>query len=74
MVTVNERPIITEDTRSNAGLLGQQVKQDIQDVLNEFGAQSTEPAAEQGFERPQLTFGYGIPMAGVRYYTFAREA
>ena len=25
-------------------------------------------------ETPRTTFGYGIPMAGVRYYTFGREA
>jgi len=74
MVTVNERTITTDDTRSHVGLLGDQVKQDIAEVLQEFGAPEMEPAAEQVVARPQMTFGYGIPMAGVRYYSFSHEA
>ena len=69
MVTVNQ-PTITTDARRNAGLLGEQVKQDLADVLNEYGANPAATANERE-AAPRLTFGYGIPMAGVRYYTFA---
>ena len=74
MVTVNQRPITTEDTRRSAGLLGQQVKQDMEDVLNDFGAPAAESQPEQTIRKPSMTFGYGIPMAGVRYYSFTSEA
>ena len=74
MVTVNERPITTEDTRRSGGLLGRQVKRDMRDVLNDFGAETVESPAEQSFKKPAMTFGYGIPMAGVRYYSFTPEA
>lgn len=65
MVTLNELPT-TKNASRGAALLGDQVKQDMADVLNEFGVQP----AEQVTEAPKMTFGYGIPMAGVRYYTF----
>ncbi len=69
MVTVNE-PTITTDVRRNAGLLGKQVEQNMADVLNEYGARPA-AAADRPEAAPRQTLAYGIPMAGVRYYTFA---
>ena len=69
MVTVKERPITT-DARRDSGLLGKQVEQDIAETLNEFG--SVAPAEKRAAR--VYSFGYGIPMAGVRYYSFTPEA
>ena len=71
MVTVNERPI-TDDARRQPGLLSRQVERNMAEVLNEYGAPAAEPAPQSAADRPVANFGYGIPMAGVRYYTFTR--
>ena len=67
MVTANER-LITEERRQ-PGLLREQVERDMAETLNEFGsAVSTEKRAARVY-----SFGYGIPMAGVRYYSFTED-
>ena len=65
MVTVRERPNILE-AQQDTGLINRRAEQDILDALNEYGAQPVEPEPEVTRRR----FAYGIPMAGVRYYTF----
>ena len=68
MVTANER-LIDETSRRQPGLLREQVEQDMAETLNEFGsAASTEKREARGY-----SFGYGIPMAGVRYYSFTED-
>ena len=68
MVTANER-LIAEAARRQPGLLREQVEQDMAETLNEFGsAASAEKRAARVF-----SFGYGVPMAGVRYYSFTPE-
>lgn len=66
MVTINEVRTTTE-ARRDVGLLGEQVKKDMANVLDEFGA----VAAEEKREARVYGFGYGVPMAGVRYYSFS---
>ncbi|MYC32159.1 MAG: hypothetical protein F4X64_03160 [Chloroflexi bacterium] len=70
MITMNERPDVAERD-DHAGLLTNRVEQDLADTLNEFGSQTATHEPEQAVEAPQSSFGYGIPMAGVRYYSFA---
>ena len=65
MVTANER-LITKETRRQPGLLREQVEQHMAETLSEFGSVAGE---EKGTARV-YSFGYGIPMAGVRYYRF----
>ena len=72
MVTINERhPIIETDRQP--GRLGERVERDLEEALNEYGAPLAEPAPERKAARPLTNFAYGIPMAGVRYYTFTPE-
>ena len=73
MVTVNERPI-TADIDNRFGLLSQWVEQDITDVLTEFGARMEDSAPERVKHIPPPAMAYGIPMAGVRYYTYVPES
>ena len=68
MVTVNER-LMAEEAHRQRGLLLEQVEQDMAEVLDEFG--SAAPAEKRGAR--VFSFGYGIPMAGVRYYSFTPE-
>ena len=68
MVTANER-LIAEEARRQPGLLREQVERDMAETLSEFGSASGE---EKGQARV-YSFGYGIPMAGVRYYSFTLE-
>ena len=67
MVTANER-LITEERRQ-PGLLREQVERDMAEALNEFGS----VAADEKREARVYSFGYGIPMAGVRYYSFTED-
>lgn len=67
MVTANERLIAEE--RRQPGLLREQVKRDMAEALNEFGS----VAADEKREARVYSFGYGIPMAGVRYYSFTED-
>ena len=69
MVTVEERTIHGEVRRSG-GRLSERVEQDLAEALDEFGSQAVEHEPEQAANAPQVSFGYGIPMAGVRYYSF----
>ena len=68
MVTANER-LIAEETHRQPGLLREHVERDIAETLSEFGSVAGE---EKGTARV-YSFGYGIPMAGVRYYSFSPE-
>ena len=68
MVTANER-LIDETARRQPVLLREQVEQDMAETLNEFGSV---PAEEKRAARV-YSFGYGIPMAGVRYYSFTED-
>ena len=69
MVTVNER-LIAEETIRQPGLLGERVERDMGEVLNEYGSPLADDSPERKVEFPVANFAYGIPMAGVRYYTF----
>ena len=69
MVAVNERSIQAE-AQQGQGLLTDRVEQDLSDALNEFGAETVAHEAEPDTKAAGIGFGYGVPMAGVRYYTF----
>ena len=68
MVTANER-LVAEEARRQPGLLREQVEQDMAETLSEFGSAS---GGEKVTARV-YSFGYGIPMAGVRYYSFTED-
>ena len=72
MVTVNER-LIQEQIDLRSGLLSEWVEQDMADVLTEFGARLEDIAPERVRHIPPPSLAYGIPMAGVRYYTYVPE-
>lgn len=72
MVTVNER-LATTDFVHRSGLLSQWVEQDMSDILTEFGARMEDSAPERVRHIPPPSLAYGIPMAGVRYYTYVPE-
>lgn len=68
MVTANER-LISNEARRQSGPLREQVERDMAETLSEFGS----VAAEDKRGARVLSFGYGIPMAGVRYYSFTED-
>ena len=72
MVTVNER-LVTVDQEQVTGLLTEKVEQDLAEALTEFGAHKEEIAPERACRISPPTLVYGVPMAGVRYYSFAPE-
>ena len=72
MVTVNER-LVTVEVEQPAGLLTEKVEKDLAEALTEFGAHKEEIAPERACHIPPPTLVYGVPMAGVRYYSFAPE-
>ncbi len=72
MVTINERNLV-RDTDHQPGRLPEKVQRDLAEALNEYGAPLAEPAPERKPDLPLTSFAYGIPMAGVRYYTFTPE-
>ena len=72
MVTVNER-LMQEQIDLRSGLLSEWVEQDMADVLTEFGARLEDIAPERVRHIPAPSLAYGIPMAGVRYYTYVPE-
>lgn len=65
MVVTNEQ-LARETTQEQAGLLVDRVERDMAGVLNEHASADHE---DKGQARV-FSFGYGIPMAGVRYYSF----
>ena len=67
MVTAHDR-LVAEEERRQPGLLREQVERDMAETLSEFGSASGE---DKGTARV-YSFGYGIPMAGVRYYRFVQ--
>lgn len=69
MVTVNERQTANE-TRRQPGLIGERVERDMENALNEYAGPMASHAPERDSDAPVANFAYGIPMAGVRYYTF----
>ena len=73
MVTVNELRISQQLDR-RPGLLSEWVEQDLADVLAEYGVRTEDQPAERIRHRAAPSFGYGVPMAGVRYYTYYPEA
>ena len=70
MVTINERNLVN-GTNHETGLLREKVERDMEGLLNEYGAPVADPGPEREPDLPLINFAYGIPMAGVRYYTFA---
>ena len=72
MVTVIERPINTEIDQRHR-LLSERVEQDIVGVLTEFGARMEKADPAPARRIPPPTMAYGVPMAGVRYYTYVPE-
>ena len=69
MVTFNEN-LIVEETNRQPSLLGERVERDMEEVLNEYSSPDTGDAPVRPVDLPVSNFAYGIPMAGVRYYTF----
>lgn len=68
-MVVTKEQLISEEAREQSGLLVERVEQDMADVLNEHGS-----AAPEGHRKARVySFGYGIPMVGVRYYSFTEE-
>ena len=72
MVTVKER-LVTMDQEQPAGRLTEKVERDLAEALTEFGAHKEEIAPERACRMSPPTLVYGVPMAGVRYYSFAPE-
>ena len=72
MVTVNE-VLTNQQIDQRRRLLSDWVEQDMSDILTEYGARMEDLAPERVIHRAMPSFGYGIPMAGVRYYTFLPE-
>ena len=72
MVTVNER-LVTVDQEKVTELLTEKVERDLAEALTEFGAHKEEIAPERACRISPPTLVYGVPMAGVRYYSFAPE-
>ena len=77
MITINERGNVERsdvaERDHQGGLLAERVEQDLADTLSEFGSRVVEHETEQAAEAAQVRFGYGIPMAGVRYYSFTPQ-
>ena len=69
MIAINQ-PHDVAEFNVPAGLLAERMEQDLADALNEFGALPLDGHADQAAEARPSSFGYGIPMAGVRYYSF----
>ncbi len=72
MVTVNER-LVTVDQEKVTELLTEKVERDLAEALTEFGAHKEEIAPERACRISPPALVYGVPMAGVRYYSFAPE-
>lgn len=72
MVTVIERPVADRLER-RPQLLTQWAEQDISDILAEYGARVEDQPTDRSYRRPAPGFAYGVPMAGVRYYSFLPE-
>ena len=69
MVVTNEKLLVNEETQAQGGLLVERVERDRAEMLNEHGS-----ATPEGKRQARVfSFGYGIPMAGVRYYTFTED-
>lgn len=68
MVTINER-LNAEKAIRHPGLLGERVGRDMEEALKEYG--SADGAGQRKTDVPVSSLAYSIPMAGVRYYTFA---
>ena len=77
MITINERGNVERsdvaERDHQGGLLAERVEQDLADTLSDFGSRAVEPETEQAADAAQVRFGYGIPMAGVRYYSFTPQ-
>ena len=72
MVTLKER-LVTVDEEQTAGRLTEKLERDLAEALTEFGAHKEEIAPERACRISPPTLVYGVPMAGVRYYSFAPE-
>ena len=72
MVTVTKQPVNAQIDR-RSGLLSEWVEQDMSDILTEYGARVEDAAVERVRHIPSPSLAYGIPMAGVRYYTYVPE-
>ena len=69
MITINQ-PRDVAELHGPAGRLAERMEQDLADELNEFSSLPMGRDADQAAEARPMSFGYGIPMAGVRYYSF----
>ncbi len=72
MVTVTQRPVNAQIDQQPR-LLSEWVEQDMADILTEYGARLEDTAPERVRRTPPPTLAYGVPMAGVRYYTYLPE-
>ena len=72
MVTLKER-LVTVEEEQTAGRLTEKLERDLAEALTEFGAHKEEIAPERACRMSPPTLVYGVPMAGVRYYSFAPE-
>ena len=68
MVIINERNLVRD-----TGRFPEKVQRDMEEALHEYGAPVADPALERKPDLPLTNFAYGIPMAGVRYYSFVSE-
>lgn len=67
-MVVTKEQLAHEAARGHDGLLVDRVERDMAEVLSEHGS------ADDGKRQARtFSFGYGIPMAGVRYYSFLPE-
>ena len=72
MVAVIERPV-SDQAAQRPPLLTRWAEQDMSDILAEYGARAEDQPADRSYPRPAPGFAYGVPMAGVRYYSFQPE-
>ncbi len=72
MVTVIEN-LVTVDQEQLTGLLTEKVEQDLAEVLTEFGAHKEKIVPKRACRMSPPTLAYGVPMAGVRYYSYVPE-
>lgn len=68
-MVVTKEQLAHEAARGQDGLLVDRVERDMAEVLSEHAS-----ADDQGKRKTRVfSFGYGIPMAGVRYYSFTED-
>ena len=70
---VSEQPVVSDRLAQRHPLLTRWAEQDMSDILAEYGARAEDQPTARSYHRPAPGFAYGVPMAGVRYYSFLPE-